>query len=41
MSTRINIPDGITIGSAAFAGLMVVTDREADHVTPSIGTGHI
>ena len=28
--TRVNIPNGIMIGSAAFAGLMVVTDRPTD-----------
>ena len=35
------IPNGITIGSAAFAGLTIVTDRHTDHATPSVTTGRI
>jgi len=36
--TRINIPNGIFIGSAVFAGLTTVTDRQTDHAyTPSVG----
>jgi len=31
--TQVNIPKGITIGSAAFAGLTVVTDRPTDRQT--------
>ena len=38
--TRVNIPNGITIGSAAYSGLTVVTeDRPTDHhhdATPSV-----
>jgi len=42
---RVHIPNGITIGLAAFAGLTVVTDRQTDrqtdNATPSVTTGHI
>jgi len=43
--TRVNIPNGVTIGSATFAGLTVVTDRQTDrptdHATPSVKIGRI
>jgi len=39
--TRVHIPDGISIGSAVFPGLMVVTDRPTDHATPSVAIGRI
>jgi len=32
-ASRVNIPNGITIGSAAFAGLTSVTDRQTDRQT--------
>ena len=42
---RVYIPNGISVGSAVFAGLMVITDRQTDrptdHTTPSVATGHI
>ena len=31
--TSVHIPNGISIGSAAFAGLMIVTDRPTDRQT--------
>jgi len=34
--TRVHIPNGISIGSAVFARLTVVSGRQTDHVTPSI-----
>ena len=34
-------PNGITIGSAVFAGLSSVTDRRTDHATQSVTVGHI
>jgi len=34
-------PNNISIGSAIFAGLTTVTDKQADHTTLSITTGHI
>jgi len=38
--TRVNNPNGITIGSAAFAGLTIATDRPTDrqteHATPTV-----
>ena len=38
---RVNIPNGIMIGSAVFAlGLMIVTDRPTDHA-PSVMIGLI
>jgi len=43
--TLVHIPNGITIGSAAFAGLMVgtyrLTDQQTDHATPSVAINHI
>ena len=41
--TRVNIPNGIAIGLAAFVGLTVVTDRPTDkptdYITPSVAPG--
>ena len=37
VSIRVHIPNGISIGSAVFAGFVVVTDRQTDHAT----IGHI
>jgi len=34
-------PNGISIGSADFAGLTVVTDRPTEHTTLSVAIGHI
>ena len=34
-------PNGISIGSAVFAGLTTVTDRQTDHATRSVTTGRI
>jgi len=31
--TRVHIPNGIMIGSAVFAGLTIVTDRQTDRPT--------
>jgi len=31
--TRVSVPNGITVGSVAFAGLTVVTDRQTDRQT--------
>jgi len=43
--TRVLNPNGISIGSAVFAGLTSVTDRALDrptgHATPSVTIGHI
>jgi len=40
MPTRVDNPNGISIGSAVFAGLTVVTDRPTDrptyHAAPSV-----
>jgi len=36
--TRIRNPNGISIGSAVFAGLTTVTDRPTDHATRSVAT---
>jgi len=36
-STRVRIPNGISIGSAVFAGLTVVTDRQTDRPRYSAG----
>ena len=38
---RIHVPNGISIGSAVFAGLTTVTDRPTDHATPSATMGRI
>jgi len=35
-ATRVNIPDSTTIGSAVFAGITVVTDRQTDRPRYSI-----
>jgi len=40
-STRVHIPNSISIGAAVFAGLTIVTDRQTDHATPSVTIGHI
>ena len=34
-------PNGISISSAAFAGLVTVTDRQTDYTTQSVTLGHI
>jgi len=39
--SSIQIPKGILIGSAVFAGLTTVTDRPTDHATRSVTIGHI
>ena len=39
--TRVHKPKDISIGSAVFAGLTIVTDRQTDHVPPSVTIGHI
>jgi len=39
--TRLSTPNGISIGSAVFARLTIVTDRQTDHVTPSVTIGCI
>ena len=42
--TRVSVPNGITIGSAAFAGITVVTGRQTDRqttLTPSVAIGRI
>jgi len=39
--TRVRNPNGISIGSAVFAGLTSVTDRPTDHATRSITIGRI
>jgi len=39
--TTVHNPNGISIGSVVFAGLMIVTDRLTDHTTPSVITGRI
>jgi len=39
--TRVLIPNGISIGSAVFAGLTSMTDRLTNHATRSVTTGHI
>jgi len=39
--TRVNIQSGIMFGSAAFAGVTVVTDRPTDHATPSVATDRL
>jgi len=40
-STRLSIPNGISIGSAVFAELCAVTDRPTDDATRSVTIGHI
>ena len=37
--TRVHNPNGISIGSAVFVGLTIVTDRQTDHVLVLIYTG--
>jgi len=39
--TRVHNPNGISIGSAIYAGLMVVTDQQTDHATRSATIGRI
>jgi len=39
--TQVLNPNGVSIGSAIFAGLTGVTDRPTDHATPSVTTGRI
>jgi len=39
--TRAHNPNGISIGSAVFAGLTSVTDRQTDHATRSVTIGSI
>ena len=43
--TLVHTPNGISIGSAVFAGHMIVTDQQTDwqtdHATPSVTIGHI
>jgi len=39
--TRVHNPNGISIGSAVFAGLAIVRDRQTDHATPSVTMGRI
>jgi len=39
--TRVLNPNGISIGSAVFAGFTSVTDRPTDHATRSVTIGHI
>ena len=39
--TQVLNPNGISIGSAIFAGLRTVTDRPTDHATPSVIIGRI
>ena len=39
--TRAHNPNGILIGSAVFAGLITVTDRQTDHATRSVTIGRI
>jgi len=39
--TRVLNPNGISIGSATFAGLIGVTDRPTDHATQSVTIGRI
>jgi len=41
LGPRVHIPNGISIGSAFFAGLTFVTDRLTDYTTPSVATGRI
>jgi len=38
--TRVLSLDGISISSAVFAGLTSVTNRQTDHATQSVTTGH-
>ena len=42
-TTGVHIPNGILIGSAVFAGLTIITDRQTDrptdHATPSVTIG--
>jgi len=38
---QIHIPKNILINSAVFAGIMIGTDRQTDHVTVSVTIGHI
>jgi len=40
-STRVHNPNGISIGSAVFAGLMIVTDRQTTLSTLSVTIGRI
>ena len=40
-STRVLIPNGITICAAVFAQLTVVTERPTDHATPFVAICHI
>ena len=41
--TRVHTPNGILIGSAVFAGLMIVTDKETDRPTdkPPVIVGRV
>jgi len=39
--TQVRNPNGILIGSVAFAGLTIVTDRRTDHATPFVTIGRI
>jgi len=40
-SIQAHNPNGISIGSAVFAGLTAVTDRPTDYATLSVTTGRI
>jgi len=40
-STRVSSPNGVTIGSAVYAGFTIVTDRPTNHATPSVAIGRI
>ena len=39
--TQVQIPNGISINSAIFAGLTIVTEMPTDHTTPSVTVGGI
>ena len=39
--TQVHTPNGTSIGSAVFAGLVIVTDRPTNHATPSIAVDGI
>jgi len=39
-STRLHNPNGVSIGSAVFVGLTIVTNRQTDHAT-SVTVGRI
>jgi len=38
--TRVFVPNGISIGSAIYAGLAKVINRQTDHATPCVVTSH-